>query len=196
MVRATLPLRTGNIPASTSGTVKLQWTNVNLPLNTALSLFSRFRLSYDPSFFSDASPEPDQWVNSGEVEDFEIPITTLPVTVSYVHAERRGGEVLFTWQTSTETSSAGFKILVETPAGLVQLNPELIPSKVIDSVEPTEYNVTLVTDATIYYLQQMGIDGSIEQMGPFTVGLTYGSTVNRFPGEKDNLVYLPIVVKR
>ena len=190
---------TGNVPAGFSGTVTLQWANVDLPQSAVISLFTRVRLTYDATFFSDSSPEPYAWVNSGEVEDNVKPFNTLPVTVSYVHAQRQGGDVRFAWQTATETSSAGFNILVETPQGIVQLNPALVPSKVIDSLAPTDYDVTLATNAVVFYLEEVGIDGAVDRMGPYEVGKTYGSIIlpDRIdPGDSVNRVFLPAVRSR
>ena len=168
-------------------TVTLQWNGVP-PIDENENIFSRVRLTFDPSFFSDDSPTPDAWVDSGEVEDNYVPGGTVPVTISYVHSERHGDDVTFMWQTSTETGNAGFNILVETPEGLVQINSDLIASKVIDSVEVTDYEVTLATTATFFYIQEVAIDGSMDMIGPFEIGRDYGSrtdTGGTDPGETD-----------
>ncbi len=195
----------GNIPAgngdATPRAVTLQWTGVDLALNTTLNLHSRYRLTLDPSFFSDSSPDPDRWVNSGEVEDYYGPITTLPVTIAYVDSERGGDEVTFLWQTATETGNAGFNILVETAEGLVQLNGQLIPSKVIDSVEVTDYEVTLATGATAFYIQEVGVDGRVDMIGPFQVGQEYGSRTDTGETDSsdagsDNTIFLPSIINQ
>ena len=66
----------------------------------------------------------------------------VPVTLGWFLAAGNGGTVNFRWQTATETGTAGFNVLAVTEGGRSSWIVELIPSKVIDSVEPTNYSVS------------------------------------------------------
>ncbi len=101
----------------------------------------------------------------------------LAVTVGYFQAIREQDAVRFTWQTATETGNAGFNLLAETPDGAVRLNSTLIASTVIDSVTPTDYSYVAVTDAERFFIQEVGIDGHVDEFGPFAFGEMYGVRV-------------------
>ena len=116
------------------------------------------------------------------------------MTLSYFHAQPSGNEVRFTWQTATETGNAGFNLLAESDEGIVQLNPELIQSTVIDALEPADYAVTLSTTATIFYVEEVGLDGQTGRLGPFALGTPYGSLIE--PGDVTFVLYLPLMVQR
>ena len=121
------------------------------------------------------------------------------MTLSYFHAQPSGNEVRFTWQTATETGNAGFNLLAESDEGIVQLNPELIQSTVIDALEPADYAVTLSTTATIFYVEEVGLDGQTGRLGPFALGTPYGSLIepDRIdPGDVTSVLYLPLMVQR
>ena len=128
---------TGNIPTGvTDQTVSLQWTFEGTPPENT---YARIRLTTDPAFFSDNSPQPDGTFGPGETEGHELTGNPLPVTLSYFLATPSGDGVHFAWSTATETGNAGFNLYAETEAGRQRLNAELIPSAVIDSVEPQDY---------------------------------------------------------
>ena len=80
-----------------------------------------------------------------------------------------------------------------TEAGKVQLNQELIPSPVIDSVEPTDYRFESVTGATQFYLQELEIDGRVTEHGPFELGGEYGSAAGTNDVGMTQRVWLPMV---
>ena len=67
----------------------------------------------------------------------------LSVTIGYFHAVRDGDTVRFDWQTATEAGTSGFNLFAESDGGRTQLNAELVPSKVIDSVTPTSYSFSV-----------------------------------------------------
>lgn len=105
----------------------------------------------------DPDPVPCDLVQDpGQVKNTTLP---LAVSLSGFHAQQNESFVDFQWQTATETGTAGFNILAEIEANTIQLNGELIPSPVIDSVTLTDYRYLATTDATTFYLQEVGIDG-------------------------------------
>ena len=119
---------------------------------------------------------------------------TVPVSLSFITTERIDDIVRFHWQTATETANAGFNLLVETEQGLQQLNPSLIPSQAIHSLEPLDYRYEAATAAERFYLHQIGTDGSTETFGPYAIGQTYGVYTNIPQSSNDAgpAIYLPI----
>ena len=98
------------------------------------------------------------------------------------------------WQTTTETANAGFNLYGEGPDGLIRLNETLIPSSVIDSVEPTDYAYSAVTTATVFYVEEVSLEGMTDQIGPFELGREYGVYVAT-GDEIAPKVWLPIMVR-
>jgi hypothetical protein len=130
-----------------------------------------------------------------DIGAFEL-ANPLAVTLGWFLAERNGASVNFRWQTATETGTAGFHVLAATDDGnTVQLNQKLIPSLVIDSITPTDYAFNAVTDATGFYLEEMGVDGGVTRHGPFELGVEYGAYA--LPGnvEVRPAVFLPVVAR-
>ena len=131
-------------------------------------------------------------------EDWVLLLTksdqTVPVSLSFITTGRSDDTVRFHWQTATETANAGFNLLVETEQGLQQLNPSLIPSQAIHSLEPLDYRYEAATAAERFYLHQIGTDGSTEAFGPYAIGQTYGVYTNIPQSSNDAgpAIYLPI----
>ncbi len=119
---------------------------------------------------------------------------TVPVTLGWFLAEANGDRVDFRWQTTTETANAGFNLYGEGPDGLIRLNETLIPSSVIDSVEPTDYAYSAVTTATVFYVEEVSLEGMTDQIGPFELGREYGVYVAT-GDEIAPKVWLPIMVR-
>ena len=182
---------TGNIPDGFAGTVTLQW---NIAGPVAVNTWARLRLTTDPSFFSDSSPEPTGLIGVGESEGLPVPDPSLPVTLGYFVASRDGDAVNFTWQTSTEAGTAGFNLLAEVDEELTPLNEELIPSAAIDSITPIDYSYNATTEATLFYLEEIDINGAKERHGPFVLGKEFGVYVQMDAGDESSLnhrLYLP-----
>ncbi len=118
----------------------------------------------------------------------------LAVTIGYVSSSRDGTSVDFVWQTATETGNAGFNILVEDGDRLTQLNDEIIASKVIDSVSSTDYSYTAVTDAVVFYIEEVNVNGQRTLGPPFFVGETYGSN-SQVDVTDEHTVWLPFITR-
>ena len=125
----------------------------------------------------------------------ENPDLNLAVTLGWFLAESHDGVVTFSWRMETESGVAGFNLLAVTETGLVPLNGTLIPSVAIDSIAPTEYQVSLATTATTFYLQEITVDGGTEDHGPFEIGQEYGSSGNVDGASMTPAVWLPIVAR-
>ncbi|MCB9139773.1 MAG: hypothetical protein H6642_15630 [Caldilineaceae bacterium] len=93
------------------------------------------------------------------------------------------GTVAIEWTTAYETSNAGFNIAVADGDNLVIVNEELVPSTVIDSLEPQNYAVTVSLTGSEFYIEHVTVDGESYFAGPFTVGETLGEAVE--PVETD-----------
>ena len=109
-----------------------------------------------------------------DIGAFEL-ATPLAVTLGWFLAERNGETVDVRWQTATENGTAGFHLLAVTESVNQRLNADLIPSTVIDSVTPTDYQMAVQTDATQFLLQEVGIAGDVTEMGPFELGFAAGA---------------------
>ena len=120
---------------------------------------------------------------------------TLPVTLAWFAAMPEHDAVHVQWQTATEIGNAGFHLLAATPGGLVQLNDALIPSTVIDSVEPVLYAVHVQTDATEFFLQEVALDGGTADHGPFVLGEPSGTKIGAdwIAQPASYTIYLPLV---
>ncbi|MCB9139785.1 MAG: hypothetical protein H6642_15690 [Caldilineaceae bacterium] len=127
---------------------------------------------------------------------------TLAVTLGYFYAAPpvdQEGEMIvhITWQTVTETGTAGFNLLALHGEVREQLNEEIIASQVIDSIEPVVYTHNVATDATQFMLQEISVDGGVREMGPFVLGEAYGTYTNEIGTaqsiQSGHRLYVPIV---
>ncbi|MCB0046659.1 MAG: DUF11 domain-containing protein [Caldilineaceae bacterium] len=140
----------------------------------------------DDGLQSDTSGSDAPILNGCEAVDI-----TLGVTLGYFLAQSSADGVSIEWQTATETGIAGFHLWGEVNGEMQRLNETLVPSKVIDSVQPTDYSVTLATEATVFYLTVVSLDGSTEQEGPFELGIPAGSYTSNEPAVQSYEIYLP-----
>ncbi|MCB0047399.1 MAG: hypothetical protein KDD92_18380 [Caldilineaceae bacterium] len=85
-----------------------------------------------------------------------------------------GRTVRIEWITEREIFSAGFNIVVETDRGFVPVNDRLIPSRVIESLDPQFYSYTTAVDADAFYLEHVTIENERFRAGPFFVGERVG----------------------
>jgi|GEM_PF-6435384 len=151
------------------------------------TFYSRFRIYSAPP----TSPAPNGAALSGatllagEIEDPLFQIINggvpTPVTVAYVHAERRNPSMVdFAWSTETETGNAGFNLYVKEDDGnLRQINPQLIPSAVIDSLSRQDYTFSANAAANAFFIEDVGLQGETRLHGPFLIGETYGELLEQ-----------------
>ncbi|MCB0044504.1 MAG: hypothetical protein KDD92_03645 [Caldilineaceae bacterium] len=97
------------------------------------------------------------------------------------------GVIMVEWTTAYETRNAGFNIVVADSAEMVVVNENLIPSTVIDSLEPQSYAATVTMTFDEFYLQHVTVDGQRYSTGPFIVGETVGEV-----GEPDKIDWAAI----
>ncbi|MEM9303578.1 MAG: SdrD B-like domain-containing protein, partial [Pseudomonadota bacterium] len=104
-------------------------------------------------------------------------VTPLPITLASVHAQTTGGGLLVEWTTATETRNAGFHLYGRRfgEREWRQLTDEIVPSKVIDSLEPQRYAVKL-NSAQIDELvvEDWSTTGKTQRHGPFRLNHPHG----------------------
>lgn len=120
-------------------------------------------------------------VVNGEVEDYNAPVETLPVTMNYFLATQDGNDLVIDWSTGSETGNVGFNLLYQTGIGLQTLNEDLIPAKGFTTHTPQDYLVEFKdfawVDSGVFYLQDVDILGRVKSHGPFELGVENGQKV-------------------
>jgi subtilisin-like proprotein convertase family protein len=166
---------TTTVPANTltATAFNVTWTSVPTNAGGTTSTYARFRISYTASEVT----TPTGSATSGEVEDYQIPVNTLPVTVASFSAARttRGLEV--EWTTETETSTVGYALLGRKGAkgSWQSLTPKLVPARSLDRLAPQSYRVVLSDQGwSELLLEDAGIDGRRTRHGPFALDRPYG----------------------
>ncbi len=145
------------------------------------NVYMRLRASESPLDINDY----EGTIVNGEVEDYWFTFTsggvTTPVTLSYFRAERQGTGVVFDWSTATETGNVGFNLYVAKGKEKTLINSQLIPSKVIDSLEVQNYSYSAQLNGSVFYIEDVSILGETELHGPFVLGRAYGARLTNAP---------------
>lgn len=170
------------VPAGTvNGTYNVTWTNVPANAGGTASTYARFRISHTASEVL----SPTGAAASGEVEDYQIPAGTLPVTLAAFHAEETAGGLRVRWTTETATSTVGYRILALGPGGAADLTRKLVPARATDSLAPESYVVDLAAGdlpargVTALLLVDLDTRGTATRHGPFRLGQAYGEIPQR-----------------
>lgn len=101
---------------------------------------------------------------------------TTPVTLSSFRATPGGIGTRIEWTTATETGNVGFNLYALTSSGWEKVNREVVPSKVVDSVEPVFYQHEVAeSGAEWFYLEDLDVRGESELRGPFALDQHYGA---------------------
>ncbi len=138
-------------------------------------------ISYPGSAFLTA-PKDSIFGQSGQDYDTRIiydldggTSSTTPVTLAYFTASGWGGRVEFDWQTVTETGNLGFHLYVLEGERLRRLNAELIPSRVVDSIEPQDYAWEADgVEGASFVIEDVDIFGASRFHGPFELDRVHG----------------------
>jgi hypothetical protein len=138
------------------------------------SLFTRFRL------FDGSTPGANDFVGqatNGEVEDYVFAASTLPISLASVDSEQSESGLFVEWTTATETRNAGFHLYgrVSGEETWWPLTEQLVPSQVIDSLEPHRYSArfaSVIADELL--IEDWDTRGQSERHGPFAVGRLHG----------------------
>ncbi|MEM7481847.1 MAG: C25 family cysteine peptidase [Acidobacteriota bacterium] len=137
--------------------------------------YFRFRVTTD----SLGTGEPTGRKDDGEVEDYRVTISSLPVTLAAFASDRGGTLTTFEWQTETETGNVGFHLYDENGN---RLDPALIPAAGLDRLEPTLYRFETSAPVSDWvFLAEVGHTGKESWFGPFEIGQSYGEKVHPRP---------------
>lgn len=102
-------------------------------------------------------------------------VTTTPVTLAHFKAIRTNNGTMFDWSTETELGNIGFVIYQELDSGQLVALTDMIPSMVVDSMEPQFYSAsTSNTDVETVWISDFDRLGTETKHGPFTVNIEYG----------------------
>lgn len=71
--------------------------------------------------------------------------------------------------------------------------PTMIPSSVIDSVEPVRYTYQASVQGDEFFMEMIDISGNSERYGPFSVGQQFGMPQAPDRDELDKPLYLPVI---
>ncbi|MBL4660890.1 MAG: hypothetical protein JKY19_11085, partial [Alcanivoracaceae bacterium] len=106
---------------------------------------------------------------------YDSGVTTTPVTLSSFKATSRNNRTDFEWSTETETGNIGFKILIGDNVRELTELVDLIPSEVIDSLEPQFYSTSVNrNDFQNVWIVDIDIFGNETKHGPYKVNKQYG----------------------
>ena len=102
---------------------------------------------------------------------------TVPITLASVDARQGPSGLSVAWTTATETRNAGFHLYgrMTGASDWLPLTAVLVPSQVIDSLEPQRYTATFPGVAVDELLiEDWDTQGQTQRHGPFAVGRQHG----------------------
>ena len=118
---------------------------------------------------------------------FSVAIPTVPISLGSFSSTVVDGAVVFTWVTQTEVANVGFHLYGRVDDEWIQLNNEIILSQG-DSVSLQNYEFSALTDARIFSLSDVDLEGVETLHGPFNLGAAHGTIGERrgidWQGEK------------
>ncbi|MCA9564388.1 MAG: proprotein convertase P-domain-containing protein, partial [Myxococcales bacterium] len=176
---------TGNIAPNSSGTAILLWDIPGGIAGATLNLsYLRLRITTDPSFFSDASPQPTGQVRDGEIEDFTVAAGSLPVTLARVESVRLSAEqVRVDFGTATHAGTMGFQVLQADESGALRaLTRQWLLTEDISSTKPADYSVGVDTRSSEpLWIEELAVNGRRERFGPYPIGVSSGARLQLQP---------------
>ncbi len=148
-------------------TASLTWSGVG---GLTGSSFSRFRVATTLEL-----AQADTGTSGiGEVEDYPINLSTLPVTVAYFSSTKTGNTIDITWWSGTESANAGYKIYGENSKGKQIALTDIIVGAG-DSFVPLEYHQSVSGKHTTLWLADVDLVGVETLQGPYQVGKEVGT---------------------
>ncbi len=123
--------------------------------------------------------------NNTQEVDYRNNTVVLPVTIAYAYPKVNGSTLELDFSTATETANVGFNVYAVKEKGKhakqwIKLNDELIPGA-MDSMEPTEYHLTLPLPSGVKVkkiaIAGVDINGEEDRHGPFKVDQKNGEKI-------------------
>ena len=108
---------------------------------------------------------------------FCVDPSTVPITLASVDARQNPSGLSVEWTTATETRNAGFHLYgrMTGASDWLPLTATLVPSKVIDSLEPQRYTATFPgVEVDELLIEDWDTQGQTQRHGPFAVGRQHG----------------------
>jgi len=177
---ASVPTGTSNVTVTLDFEIPDDFADTGASLETFVS---RFRITTDWSASTDAAPTGS--ATDGEVEDYAIPLESLPVSIHSFDSRYTTEGLVLEWGTVSETRNAGFFVWGDFGNGLELLTPEMVPAKAVDPVRPHRYQVTVpgVFEGQVDDLAVTAVDhdGDEKVFGMFRAGQSYGKKVDPAP---------------
>lgn len=167
---------TVTVATGTSGVNQnVTWAAVPSNCGGTSTTYARFRFTTSQTRAESPIDGATLRAPDGEVEDYEIPSGTLPVTISHVASSIGRGELEVRWTTATESANAGFRVWGVTGAGGYRLLGR-VPSKRPDGFLPQRYALSSpATDLAAIAIEDVSLFGESRLHGPFTLGREIGS---------------------
>lgn len=154
----------GNVPDGFSGNVTLEWNGIPFPYED-ISTYLRIRLTTEPSFFSNNSPDPAGVSRDGEVEDHMIQFSLLPVQLISFDAESTPMGNLIKWTVAAETNIDVYDVMHSTDARTFEKIASISPA-----ISARDFNKDYEVlhpnpegGLHYYMLSAKDLDGSIQQ---------------------------------
>jgi len=101
------------------------------------------------------------------------PTITNPISLGTFSATTVGNQVVFRWATQTEVANLGFHLYARVDGEWVRLNAQLIEGQG-DSIGVQEYEYQAATDARLFALSDIDLNGDETLHGPFSVDAPVG----------------------
>ena len=102
---------------------------------------------------------------------------SVPVTLSYVKAERLGSQAQIEFETVSEFGSLWFELVDSRSRDALSAR---IPARAEGEHEPTIYSLTASPPASgSFYIRQYEVGNKMEEFGPFALGHTHGARLQR-----------------
>jgi len=140
------------------------------------AFLSRFRLTTDWSSPTDASF--NGYASDGEVEDYLISNTVLPVSIHSLDSIYANDGLHVVWETASETRNVGFNIWTEIDGKYIKANKKMIASVSTDALRPQQYEFVIANinegDITDVTLSTIDIKGKEKIYDSFKVNAIYG----------------------
>ena len=170
-----IDIQTGDIAAGTTITVTYDFLvndSGSLPKGDAADSFTN---TVDAYYTNVDGVSIKQGLSSSDT-------TTVPITLGFFSSRlvrsAIGSGLHLEWQTESETANMGFNILAIEPnsGSKFQLNESLVPSKVINSLSATDYQLSVDApfDGALIIIQDVDVYGNTEDHGPFMIGESVG----------------------
>lgn len=173
---------TVTVPAGARATsFDVTWSGLPPSAFDTTGTYARLRISTNQaSVESPTGQAPD-----GEVEDYEIPSGSLPVSLAWVEVMSDGRDLRVRFMTADERLNLGFSVWGVTDAA----EPVLLartPSVDGDSSAPQAYEVRIAAERVrSVLLEDLSVDGRSRLHGPFPVGTTFGEIPEVVPIDWD-----------